>query len=1704
VAPLLLWSAEKEKLVQGAQANGIEVLAHDNISELQKRFPHAELLKLDIAGGYQDPKLLERRTPRERDILERSAERLAALVNEKEKKKGVKKIHFFITQERSFMGAIQKLSDDEVVIRLSVGLFDRIKNEDQLDFVLGHELEHLSSELPSNKRAVEVEVDIKSSLQRLVNIGKDPYEGVQALSNLPSDFFSQTHPKNSARKDALSIALALRRRQLGLEQDVPLPEARLKQDWVYETGKWLHSPDLKLDLMERLLRFFDVKKQEYKRVLMEDLKEIKAGKGDYVRMAEVTWLHGARPDNSYTRRVTSPMYDFLKSFPENFHSQWDLIKMQSDWVVEFDRLAQQAEREVLGRDFSPRSYGQFLGLKNYRYRGLFGPDTHLFPQELTLERALYWYSSAHQHLQEIDPKEIKAKAAAEESLRKATENLWEWNEKFDLRNNYQPSKDILLSNMDYRFEDIEERSIRELAEIDRAMHTANPDLGVWIKPESFEEVVGQLQRFSSIEAANFKKRPLDYLRRYEELLEAYIELWPKEGRDDPRSAFYFFYDFFREKDGMNTLINAALHQSEADSLVQLRSIFRRGLAQDPDSAIIVRVYEEDKDASKIAKTNPDLDFERKFAKKFFDEPTLKALMKARQDQVSKLALRNPQEAGFWAQRYLLDMNNFIAHGVFSAEDWQRFGGREWLTSISTALAKSLNPGSTAMRFHWTETPVRRYLLMAAPRLISSSFPAEDAPTFLRELSAALHSAKNTMSPLPQFEQEYFTNARTERAGFTEKHLLVLADEMGVSTSDYLEANKELSPFYKWTQNYGGRDWNYEAMKERASRRVNELDKLALNEKHFEDSLRARIQIVGLDHSFHDYSKGMFRDLDRAFLKVAQGLPSDYEKGVAFHELLKKYAIGWSPDRDYLLQGISAYFNEFRDWYQAKFTAHNPFDFYMGFYSGMPNASGGGYNDPTHPARYESSALRAISDHLKLHPELVTQDPVKSSKFFVHVLQQENKFDFDAYFERLFPKGEAPNPKVLDIWMNERVVSNLTQPENQKRLALMQLERLFSLEAEAAKLRQDPTKIPRNEVRRLVRNLQDRIDKQFPENTGVKNRVVEEVSRKVMTNSAETDLLASSKLSLDNWAKNRYLAFIDAPQWVFEQYSGSDHQWMNLRYILGVDDEKKRYLESLPKDQQFSTTERELKIVVLDRIRSALPSLDPLSRTHLIMPFVSETGGLFREAWSREAAIKLILGKHHKTPVIKRLFETYLEILDPSERQVLLGHIMGSLTEKGMSSLGRVFEAMGPLGVRAAQFLRSSGLVDAATRQELDGFFDNALPVERDQIMKDLEEAFGKNFLLDSHVMDRLGSGSMNYVVEARVLDPQTNRWEEVVVRIQRGESGGQVRNENQNWEKLVQKLSQGSESDKRLAQKIDFVRRQAVSTIQEGGVERDLSIERKIQPLVKAIYEKPAPSKSAYAVKVAQVSNVGQSLVRPEKSSTVSVYKKIPGVSIKALKDAKLQEDLASQIVDSELEAILIKGHFDPDGHPGNWLIDTKAKVLTRLDYAQFVKEPIPSHELETIRDVLKGLSSPALSSEERSKLAGQMEKLFDVPDDITLRPSFFERLLEARDFPSYRDPLERIFYIQREFEKGLEKVTGKLIPVYLNNNPSKVITALAKLRIYAEYSSDPNFYAKAILKKLGSSMNEMALKASRAWFKDALSSPLDFCRRFLESLRRR
>ena len=339
-----------------------------------------------------------------------------------------------------------------------------------------------------------------------------------------------------------------------------------------------------------------------------------------------------------------------------------------------------------------------------------------------------------------------------------------------------------------------------------------------------------------------------------------------------------------------------------------------------------------------------------------------------------------------------------------------------------------------------------------------------------------------------------------------------------------------------------------------------------------------------------------------------------------------------------------------------------------------------------------------------------------------------------------------DPEIRGLFDDEKIIGSLYYDSSKRKYALYQLDQkhktgeiqraLESGEIAAPGVRQE---------RRIVSEIQETLDKQFPINTHVKDSVLNHIEESIRTSQAETRRLYSSRINLNNWHEVPELIAVDLPDKINSELKSSYDRKQLLEYLVGISDQIPDFVERIKWSRDYKEEVRS----VLVNFRRRFVQSPPVARSMAIQPLFDKNIGLISEPEILEEVNKMILGEKYHKPIVRRLFEAYLQAVPGAEQKVIYAYIMNSfvnapLTSRG-ASLRVILEAMGPFGIKAGQFLNTSGLIPTEYSRELKDFLSNVLPPDRSRIISDLEASLGLELRGLVSIDERLGSGSINYV-----------------------------------------------------------------------------------------------------------------------------------------------------------------------------------------------------------------------------------------------------------------------------------------------------------------------------------------------------------------------
>ncbi len=671
-----------------------------------------------------------------------------------------------------------------------------------------------------------------------------------------------------------------------------------------------------------------------------------------------------------------------------------------------------------------------------------------------------------------------------------------------------------------------------------------------------------------------------------------------------------------------------------------------------------------------------------------------------------------------------------------------------------------------------------------------------------------------------------------------------------------------------------------------------------------------------------------------------------------------------------------------------------------------------------------------------------------------------------------------NPAEAAVWLLPERIAAIRNPQIREHLLRRQLEILFPEVAGPAGSRaRDDVDV--EGVRRPLRSALAHLEKAVPEPCGFRERMLNWLGHRSQTTAAEERAFARLRLTEGSLPRAREIRGVDFPHVLQGQAHTMEERLSSLRYLLGLTD---RLLPPAFEARVNKRLHQVSKDMNAEVGRSDFRALETLARGYSLQSFLSVENGVMSEAGSREEIARIILGSNADEPVLRALIEAYLSAVGPTETHVLVGYLMATTGEgsgRPGEQLRRVLEAMGPFGIKVGQFLRASGMLRPELRADLDHFFSAAEPPNRAEILRRFEEVFGPEIAGRSEVGRLLGSGSLNYVVEVDLYNPESGTTESVVVRFLRERVRLQLDNESRAWGVALRSLSSHADPAVRsLARDLLEAHGYAHETLLGAEAEIRLSREPELLDAARAVYDRPVHAETGFETRSARLHEALNARVGDSHRDSVAVYERAHGVPFGDLVKSRETWPLAEQILTTELDALFLHGRFDPDGHPGNWMVDTEGRVIYRIDLSQF-QQRLPRAELDSFRSVLKLLLLPRHTEDELQQLERDLMNLFEgfQPDASTRQ--ILRAAMRARAFPSYTSPEERLFFLRSRLEAH-----GK--SARFRRSTLSALSSLGRLRMYSERMT-PRRFQDRMLAGLGLTREAIAARVLPSWVEGGL-----------------
>ncbi len=633
------------------------------------------------------------------------------------------------------------------------------------------------------------------------------------------------------------------------------------------------------------------------------------------------------------------------------------------------------------------------------------------------------------------------------------------------------------------------------------------------------------------------------------------------------------------------------------------------------------------------------------------------------------------------------------------------------------------------------------------------------------------------------------------------------------------------------------------------------------------------------------------------------------------------------------------------------------------------------------------------------------------------------------------------------------------------IAKWQIEHLPGFRQHQQDLKAYPAQLPTpQEVRKIVRDVRALLQEQFAEPTPASYSVLDFVEAALLPGENETRLLAELRLNENNWVQMRALYALDAPDFLAQGITTKQERLDLICYLIGVSPHVPHLQKYQNKQDQEDSQDQIIRFKALYQQNGAL------FQAMTLQVILGDELKTLQGTFVYDAVKNIIMDGAYEDPALSEIFDTYMNVLPAGERKILIALALANYDPTtGHSSFRRLLETSGPLGAKAAQNLVTSGLVTGTLRDDLMSSFDFALPPSREIIIRQLKQIFGDNYIKILAVGKLAGSGSLNYAVEVYVR-LSTGEVRRVCVRIQKEHVSGLIENEHKVWLKVIEQLKAPDRPPQvlRYGMLIENLMQQAYDTLKPGGVELDLEQERSKAALGLRAYQHAeiSPQTGLRVTAVAPDLEI-QTMIQPEYRKQASVYAFVDHTKLDKIRPRTLRVAIAAQIVDAEIKA-LDEGRlvFDPDGHQGNWPVDLANGNLVRVDYAQITT--ITKEELDLFKFIFRALINPSRNAgtELKKLLRSRFTDIFEGEGKPQNLDEALDYVLSLDNIQALTKPMDRLLAIQNQLEVYYAN-HGTVIRFPLKTALSKLLGSFLRMNMYRHHMGDVA-YLKRILAFLG------------------------------------
>ncbi len=1539
------------------------------------------------------------------------------------------KVYFILANDPSFNAYFIQLDKNTRVVTIHAGLLEGLENDDELAFVLGHELEHgwstlekyaegLQSEMRKKllQRVVENEVDAKSVAKRMIPAGFNPYSADDVITRwrkAAPDHLSKTHTATSSRSDTMSLALTAMRKTEGMELPSPdRPRERrvigaIKDRWIEQQA----YVDYFVKEAEKVATI-EIRRGNHLESTLKNEAVTSAFDNPSIADAIKDRNDLGRIGHQWTKSAGDRVERLLPSRISE-RTRADLVlkarsEMVAKWTDEINAWAGDPSHPL-----SPKDLARGLALLHY--------DTK--PEAMDLE---YTERDIKDNKQTIDEtrERLKAPGRTQKQIKEDEDFL-----EYTLKKQEVDQTRLRRAQQQLKEARVHAKAVQKKADAFLSSHaealllktdsptrmamapllSAHPDKDLRARylPRVLEQFV---KDFSALDA-NARFRTLSNMGVYTSAHAPVIELFQSAYAHQPARAKKLYAAFLRSIDPSNFD-----HWQHFQAFMELSSGFKQepGLLETHKSVL----HEAGKKLLQAwATEDPFTDWK--------DIPFV-ALRRTLEDrrEIGSLMSTGVFENGLEGPEYLeaRRLRTFNLVKIY----------RSSLSEPEKQLLSEEDIRDYVALFRTRETKLLPEEVRKLPKVIDALLSRSKNPIHIKWLALAAESFAEEWS-LYRLMQDYGPlDSPTKKEKFFQ---FVLAYGSQMKTRRVVDMSRPLAdPDMKVTLELT--DW------------------MAKNHPQETWLIRKILTPYDMVHRTPSLTSGdetpFYRMLKNIDYKEVRERKLHLEANT-FKKHYRSYAkLG---PRERALRSLQATATELKleevpaeifQWLNAEGSTKHRAQTLLGMldWSEVENAL------KDFPFKQVVEGVAEILNQPPLHGR---GNEIELAEAFVlaSVKSRKSTRQTEEIFEDLWKRGEKL-PKLREVLTDEKLLPFLTRHAHRERVVKGILSRELGVSWKPVRNRQAGIALaPDNQKsqREVVKKSRDLIEKLLTKPSPLRDGILEDLGNALLTNAAETDYLFQHKISLERWESIEGLEALDAPQHI-RNMQKPDEQLALLEYLTQQID----YPEAARRIKIHEWREPEAIEAGLKLTSGNFRDAQPLVRTYVLMSLLDPQKGLLAQAETAERVYEMILGpKASRSVLSEAVFRAYMKALPAPDQRVILAGLVATFTDRprGASgvSLKSILESLGPIGVKAGQFFRTSGLAPKKYHSELDDLFSQAIPPTRKEVMDRMRRIYGKDLVDVDRIYHLLGSGSINYVVLADIRDPTTGVVRPVAVRFMRDKVIGQIRNEETLWKKVTAELNAHSDPHVRaFSGHVQEALNSSMETLREGGSEVDLIKDRELSLIANQGYGQAHARSSGYAIEALSFDNLLQMQVPAGEAKTSSILPFVDATEIHDVQDAK---KLSQDILDAELRAIFEVGVFDPDGHPKNWLVDAKAKKLYRIDTSQLKR--VEATERENLKRVFAFLLQPSPGKADLRAMAPALESIFDTKVNALALQNSVKQVVGSPGYRNKANPLERIFFLRDKVTEILKSQGLIKDDLIFSKQIRWVNMSLSKLNLYRE-----------------------------------------------------